>query len=70
MFIALFFKVILLYITCFTTLYIIVIKLKSIDFSILTLSITLNKAVGINWFIIIISLIIINLLILFIRFSL
>jgi hypothetical protein len=60
--IALSFKAILSYITCFTTFYIIATKLKSIDFSVLAFSITFNKVICIDWLIIIISLIIADLL--------
>jgi hypothetical protein len=69
-FIALFFKAILLYITYFTTLCIVAIKLKSINFSVLTLGITLNEVVGIDWFIVIASLVMADLLALLARSSL
>jgi hypothetical protein len=69
-FTALSFEVILLYVTCFTILCIVVIELKSIDFSALTLGMTLDEAVGIDWFIVIASLVMADLLALLIRSSL
>jgi hypothetical protein len=59
---ALSFKAILFYMTCFTTFYIVTTKLKSIDFSVLAFNITFNKAIYIDWLIIIIGLIMANLL--------
>jgi hypothetical protein len=68
--IALSFKAILFYITCFTTFYIVAVKLKSIDFSVLAFNITFDKVIYIDWLIIIIGLIMANLLVLLIGSSL
>jgi hypothetical protein len=70
MLIALSFKAILFYVTCFTTFHIIAAKLKSIDFSVLAFSITFNKVIYIDWLIIIIGLVVADLLALLIGFSL
>jgi hypothetical protein len=70
LFIALFFKVVLFYITYFIIFLIVAAKFKSINFSVLAFSITLNKAISINWLIIIIRLVVANLLALLIRSSL
>jgi hypothetical protein len=67
---ALSFKAILSYITYFTIFRIVAIKLKSIDFSALAFGITFNKAIYIDWLIIIISLVVADLLALLIRSSL
>jgi hypothetical protein len=60
--IALFFKVILSYVTYFTIFYIVAAKLKSIDFSVLAFSIIFDKVIYIDWLIVIISLVVADLL--------
>jgi hypothetical protein len=69
-FIALSFKAVLFYITCFTIFLVVTTEFKSINFSILAFGITLNKAISINWLIVIIRLIIADLLALLIGSSL
>jgi hypothetical protein len=67
---ALSFKAILSYVTCFTIFYIVTAKLKSIDFSVLAFGMTFNKAICIDWLVIIIGLIVADLLALLIGSSL
>jgi hypothetical protein len=68
--VALFFEVILSYITCFTIFRIVAAELKSINFSALAFGITFDKAIYIDWLIVIISLVVANLLVLLIESSL